>query len=163
MYARGRDIMIIVMSLLLALVLCTLFELIKIERKQEDIITALEEIRRDKGGMKGKLFEGIKEVAKNTDCYITVLKDCLQIVAGDNTNQKFNIRLNKITNFEIMANKDMDCSKEDEDESTSYFLIIRFVNKNNNIDVISFQIYNPEYKLVEYVNNIIKKDSATDL
>ena len=155
--------MIIIMGLLLALVLCTLFELIKIERKQDDLFTVVESIHRDRDGIEGKLFEGIKWVAKNTNCYITVLKDYLQIVVSNNTNQKFNIRLDKITNFEIMANKDLDCKKENEDSSTSYFLIIRFVNKNNNIDVISFQICSPEYKLVEYVNNIIKKDSATTL
>lgn len=155
--------MIIIMGLLLALVLCTLFELIKIERKQEDLFTVVESIHRDKGGIEGKLFEGIKGVEKNTNCYITVLKDYLQIVVGNNTNQKFNIRLDRITNFEIMASKDMNPKEESEDSSTSYFLIIRFMNKNNSVDVISFQIYSPEYKLVEYVNNIIKKDSATTL
>jgi len=153
----------IIAGLLLALVLCTLFELIKIERRQEDLFATLESIQRDKGAIEGKLFEGLKQVAKNTDCYITVFKDYLQIVVCDDTNQKFHIRLNKITNFEIMANKNTDCSKESEESTTSYFLIIRFMNKNNSVDVISFQIFSPEYKLVEYVNNIIKKDSAMDL
>lgn len=153
----------VVIGLLLALILCTLYELIKIERKQEDMILTLESIHNDKGGIQGKLFEGIKKVEKNTDCYITALKDCLQILVCDGSNQRFNIKLNKITNFEIMSNKKEDSSKEKEECYTSYFLIIRFFNKSNNIDVISFHIFSPEYKLVEYVNNIIKKDSAEDL
>lgn len=136
------------------LVFFALLAFLQIRQKQEELYMMLNK-NNDIKQIEGQLFEGIKDVRKNSWCYITIHSDFLQIVLKDDTSKKYNILLDKITNFEIIANKSDSANKIND-----YFLIIRFINKNNGIDVISFKLCKPEYRLVEYVNTIIEKDNA---